>query len=528
VDAKSAVGSPNRSPKNPLLSPLQDPSPLLSKLCLSVHINNALDIIAFIFKHDVQVEFYAPWCGHCKNLKPAWAEAATKLKDHDDTILIAKVDATEQKDLQSRFEVKGFPTIKWFVDGEVAMDYNAGRSASEIVAWVKKKSGPPTTVIQDADALAKAKTEEVSMFAYFDKLEGEDHDAFESFASKNDDASFYKITDAALAKELGLAKAASYAVGRNYAGFGFESASSEGHAAFKDDKATLGDRLAALLQAEKLPAFLEFSPATQSRIFGSGIDKQVIVVAPSAMFEPKAALYKDVVAASSKTRGRVVWVTAKPDVESAAVVLNYFGLDKDVKDPQVVGFFATGGKKYAFPEGDKVNAKTLEAFAEKVLDGTAPRQTKSAPVPKEPEDEGVAVVVGSTFESIVKDPKKDVLLEVYAPWCGHCKALAPTYVKLAKRFKNIDSVVIAKMDGTENEVPDLEVKGYPTLLFFPAEKDAKPISLDGGRDLASLTKFIKKHAKVEYELPKKSDAKDVEDGVEEEEEEKKPEGHEEL
>jgi protein disulfide-isomerase A1 len=60
------------------------------------------------------------------------------------------------------------------------------------------------------------------------------------------------------------------------------------------------------------------------------------------------------------------------------------------------------------------------------------------------------------------------------------------------------------MDGTENEHPDVEVKGYPTLIFYPAEKNAKPIAFDGGdRSLKAMTKFIKKHAKIAYELAKK-------------------------
>ena len=284
----------------------------------------------------------------------------------------------------------------------------------------------------------------------------------------------------------------------------------------------IGDRLTAFLTAEKLPAFLEFSPKTSGRIFGSGVSSQVIVTAPESEFKEGSALRKALTEASSKTRGTVVWVTARVDSEAAAPILNYFGLDKESMVAQVVGFQSTGGLKFSYTKGGKLDAKTLAAFAVSVADGTAERMLKSAPVPEEPLDEGVTVIVGSTVEEIVMDPKKDVLLEVYAPWCGHCKQLAPIYSKLAKRFSDVDSVVIAKMDGTENEHPDISVSGYPTILFYPAEKGAKPITMEGARDLAGLTKFIKEHAKTKYELPKKTKEEEEADEATEEE------GHDEL
>jgi protein disulfide-isomerase A1 len=98
------------------------------------------------------------------------------------------------------------------------------------------------------------------------------------------------------------------------------------------------------------------------------------------------------------------------------------------------------------------------------------------PPPIQAEDGGVTVVVGKNFDSVVLDDSKDVLLEVYAPWCGHCKALAPTWEKLAKRFRSVDSVVIAKMDGTANEHEKVNVRGFPTLLFFPAGAKGSPVS----------------------------------------------------
>lgn len=102
-----------------------------------------------------------------------------------------------------------------------------------------------------------------------------------------------------------------------------------------------------------------------------------------------------------------------------------------------------------------------------------------------------------------------------APWCGHCKTLAPIYAKLAKRFAKVDSIVIAKMDGTENESEHVTVQGYPTLVFFPADKSKKSIPYEGERTLKGMTKFLKKHAKIPYELPKKK--ADSKDGDEEEE-----------
>lgn len=52
------------------------------------------------------------------------------------------------------------------------------------------------------------------------------------------------------------------------------------------------------------------------------------------------------------------------------------------------------------------------------------------------------------------------LWQVYAPWCGHCKALEPTYKKLGEAFAGVGSVVIAKMDGTANEHPTVKVRHH--------------------------------------------------------------------
>ena len=92
------------------------------------------------------LQFYAPWCGHCKQLTPHYAEAATKLKAEHPDVVLAKIDADQYKDIGSKYGVQGFPTLKWFVKGK-ALEYSGGRTADTIVNWIKKRMGPPTTTL---------------------------------------------------------------------------------------------------------------------------------------------------------------------------------------------------------------------------------------------------------------------------------------------------------------------------------------------------------------------------------------------
>ena len=132
---------------------------VLALLCLALAFERDEEVIVgtqdnfqeILDSHDkVLVEFYAPWCGHCKKLAPEYAAAAAELKKED--IDIVKVDATENGDLGQKYGVKGYPTLKWFVNGEPT-DYTGGRVKDEIIQWIHKRSGPPSTELKNPSEL---------------------------------------------------------------------------------------------------------------------------------------------------------------------------------------------------------------------------------------------------------------------------------------------------------------------------------------------------------------------------------------
>lgn len=93
------------------------------------------------------VEFFAPWCGHCKSLAPIYEELATSLTSSKEKVTIAKVDADAHKSLGQRFGITGFPTIKWF-DGktDTPEDYKSGRTLDALTDFVVGKTGAKAKV----------------------------------------------------------------------------------------------------------------------------------------------------------------------------------------------------------------------------------------------------------------------------------------------------------------------------------------------------------------------------------------------
>ncbi|CAJ1869196.1 unnamed protein product [Sphenostylis stenocarpa] len=184
--------------------------------------------------------------------------------------------------------------------------------------------------------------------------------------------------------------------------------------------------------------------------------------------------YEQLGASFKKTKSVLI---AKVDCDEHKSVCSKYG----VSGYPTIQWFAKGSlvpKKY---EG----ARTAEALAA-FVNIEAGTNVKIASVPS-----SVVILSPDNFDEVVLDETKDVLVEFYAPWCGHCKALAPTYEKVAAAFNLDEEVVIANVDA--DKYKDLAekygVSGYPTLKFFPKSNKAGE-DYSGGRELDDFVAFI--------------------------------------
>ncbi|KAM3297456.1 hypothetical protein ACQJBY_039375 [Aegilops geniculata] len=438
-------------------------------------------------RRHVMVEFYAPWCGHCRALAPHYAAAAAALAEQGVDVALAKVDATEEHDLAQAHGVQGYPTLLFFIDG-VPRDYAGERTKDAIVAWIGKKLGPAVQNLTAVDEAEKIVTgDDVAVLAFLDHLSGAHSDELAAASRLEDTISFYQTTSPDVAKLFHIdpeAKRPSVVLLKK-----------------GEEKLTVfagefrASAIAEFVSANKIPLITTLTQETAPAIFDNPIKKQILLFAVAK----ESSKFLPIIKETAKSfKGKLLFVFVERDNEEVGEpVANYFGITGN--ETTVLAYTGNEDAKKFFFSGE-ISLDTIKEFAQDFLEDKLTPSYKSDPVP-ESNNEDVKVVVGKSLDQIVLDESKDVLLEVYAPWCGHCQSLEPIYNKLAKYLRGIDSLVIAKMDGTNNEHPRAKPDGFPTILFYPAgKKSFEPITFEGDRTVVEMYKFLKKHATIPFKL----------------------------
>ena len=352
------------------------------------------------------------------------------------------------------------------------------------------KQSLPAVSILDKDTLGDFKTaDKVVLVAYVAADDKESNETFTKVAeSLRDTYLFGGINDAAAAEAEGV-KAPAIVLYKDF---------DEGKNTFSEKFEE--EAIKAFAKTAATPLIGEVGPETYAGYMSAGIPLAYIYAETP---EERAELGKAVRPIAEQYKGKINFATI--DAKAFGAHAGNLNLKTDkfpafaIQDPEK-------NQKFPFDQDAEITHDAIAKFAEDFSAGKIEPSIKSEPIP-ETQECPVTVVVAKNYDQIVLDDTKDVLIEFYAPWCGHCKALAPKYEDLAAQYaasENKDKVVIAKVDATQNDVPD-EIQGFPTIKLYPAGGKDSPVTYKGARTVEDLISFVQENGKHKAGVPAKED-----------------------
>lgn len=239
------------------------------------------------------------------------------------------------------------------------------------------------------------------------------------------------------------------------------------------------------LKSSSVPVLIEFGDDYIEPIFG---ERKSAVFLFRANDDNDKSFQKVFAEAASKYNGEIIFAYSDVTGGIQSRLGEFVGVTSDMLPCIRILDPTKDMAKYAF-EGDlnTLSVDAIGSFVQDFKDNKLSPFMKSDPIPEQ--TEAYTILVGKNFNEIAMDPTKDVLVKFYAPWCGHCKTLAPIWDDLAKELKDVPDLVIAKFDATTNEAEGVSIRGYPTIKFYP--KDNKVKDFEGDREFDDFKNYLK-------------------------------------
>lgn len=376
--------------------------------------------------------------------------------------------------------------MKFFRSGS-PIEFNGGRTADDIVSWLLKKTGPAAKELETVDAAKEfVEANPVAVIGFFKDRESAEAKAFLAAAMAVDEYPFALTSSDDVYAEY-EAKCGAIVLFKKF---------DDGKVTFEGE--TTQENIKKFVMSESMPLLVDFNHDSAQRIFGGEIKSHLL------MFLSKEAGHIEKYAEPAKEiakdyRGQVLFVSINADEDDHQRILEFFGMKKEEVPAMRLIRLEEDMAKYK-PETEEISVETIKAFVEKFIKGDLKQHLLSEELPEDWDKTGVKTLVATNFDEVVFNKDKDVLVEFYAPWCGHCKQLVPIYDQLGENYKDSETVVIAKMDATINELEHTKITSFPTIKLYK-KGDNTAVDYNGERTLEGMTKFIESSGEASEAVP---------------------------
>lgn len=441
------------------------------------------------------VEFYAPWCLNCKEVAPEYSAAAKALFALGAEARLAKVDATDASKIAERYGVRGYPTVILFEEEKQTGIYKiAGKKSEEIVSWVEKKTGgnPAKTITLSEQITALKEKHDVLVMGFFKDGTSESAKNFLKVADEVEDLTFAvsPIEETNLKHDTVVV---------------FKKLEEE-RVELTEDLSP--ESIRKFIEINRLPIVIEFGAQMAPKIFENKQKKHVILFhrMDDEEFDKRMDNFT---AAAKQFKGKALFMYVDVDLSDQKKIYEFFELKSS--DCPTLRFVNLDVPLKYRPDESVWKNIDLFKFVQDVLDEKKQPYLNSEEIPEDWDNQRVKILVGKNFEEIARNKTKDVFVHFYASWSSQCEELVPIFEKLAEILeeKNPD-VMVAKIDGTKNEVEGLKIQSFPTLKFFPKNSD-EVFDFTGKRTLERLVKFVERGGKKAVKIKEKSEEKEQKD-----------------
>lgn len=477
-----------------------------------VHILDETNFSAGIRKYRYTfVKFYAPWCNACKHIAPEWEKMARMASTFDVPVVKVDVSTEAGEDLAHKHGVRSTPTLMLFKgDTAIKAKYTGHRDMTSMSDWLGYKVEGETVASPEPseEGVKKdwAPNHRLKLLGL--QKEGSSDPNFEALI----EALAFSLNPNGVGADLPVALLSLPTAEMDKLGISCEKfpcvvllreyefeANKVVVYVEKDPKLKMSTRFKSFmdwLEPLKFPLLIPAAEETEylflkdhaaqpgnaiAVYFGNSADAARDIHKLAVEFTPSVQNLKWVHSVADEF-GKGLSSMVGVDVgDFPEFVLWQFG--KEDGDDRIYRFSKQSGN-----DGDDFPDEGVE---EKIRSFVQGWQSKSLVAERDP----VLEVTSKTFEQEVIKSSSDVLVEFYAPWCGHCKALAPEYKQVARHYAKDEQVKIAKVDATVHSHSSAKVKSFPTLVFYPASEKSKPITLEfeGSRDKHSIVELVEKH-----------------------------------